>query len=175
MKAIEGAGAKLKAVERGGDEKLERATKGMVVDASVAAKWFIPEEDGDKASRILREYANGKIELYALGLLTHEVANVTRYRPDVGDGALAANIESLFKLQLSLIPPPPDAVVEAAAKAKALNLSLYDACCVAVAEALAANLVTADEKLYEKSRGNASSLRSLIKDGGFHSALHHPS
>ena len=105
MKAIEGAGAKLKAVERGGDEKLERATKGMVVDASVAAKWFIPEEDGDKASRILREYANGKIELYALGLLTHEVENVTRYRPDVGDGALAANIESLFKLQLSLIPP----------------------------------------------------------------------
>lgn len=140
---------------------MERATKGIVVDASVAAKWFIPEEDSGKASMILKEYANGKIELYAPDLLVYEVINVMRYRPDIRDDLLAANVESLFKLQLSLIPPSPDVMAEAAAKARTLNLSIYDACYIAVAEALAANLVTADEKLYEKSKENTLLLKNL--------------
>ena len=45
-------------VQRRGDKKVERAAKGIVIDASVAAKWFIPEEDSDKASKILRSYTD---------------------------------------------------------------------------------------------------------------------
>jgi predicted nucleic acid-binding protein len=140
---------------------LERATKGLVIDASVAAKWFIPEEDSDKASKILQEYADGKIELYAPDLLIYEVINVMRYRPDIDEEALANNVDSLFKLQLNLIPPSPDITSEAAAKAKLFNLSVYDACYIAIAEALSANLITADEKLYAKSKGNAFFLKEL--------------
>ncbi|MEM2123102.1 MAG: type II toxin-antitoxin system VapC family toxin [Candidatus Bathyarchaeia archaeon] len=141
---------------------MERASKGIVVDASVAAKWFIPEEDSDKASKILREYADRRIEIYSPDLLIYEVANLMRYRPDINGEALAENMENLFRLQLTLIPPSPDMISEAAVKAKELNLSVYDACYVVVAEALAANLVTADGELHEKCIGEGLTL--LLKD-----------
>jgi len=131
---------------------LERATKGLVIDASVAAKWFIPEEDSDKASRIVKSYADGKIDLYAPDLLVYELANVLRYRPDITEEALSDNIEELFKLQLSLIPPSSDIVSVAAEKARDLDLSTYDACYVVIAQAIAANLVTADTELYKKCK-----------------------
>ncbi|MBS7646136.1 MAG: hypothetical protein QW569_04000 [Candidatus Bathyarchaeia archaeon] len=55
-------------------------------------------------------------------------------------------------------------ISEAAAKAKELNLSVCDACYVVVAEALAANLVTADAELHEKCVGEG--LAPLLKDLG---------
>ena len=131
---------------------MERTPKGAVIDASVAAKWFIPEEDSDKASRIMREYSDGKIDLYAPDLLIYEVANVLRYRPDLTGETLTNDMENLFKLQLNLIPPSTDMISEAAARARVLDLSIYDACYIVIAEILATNLITADTKLYEKCR-----------------------
>lgn len=144
------------------DKKLERATKGVVIDASVAAKWFIPEEDSDKASKILHSYVNGRIELYAPDLIIYEVANVLRYRPDISDETLTANLRSFFKLELNLIPPLPEILDAAITKAKRLDLSVYDACYVVVAEKLAANLITADTEIHEKCGGNK--LTFLLKD-----------
>jgi predicted nucleic acid-binding protein len=46
--------------------------------------------------------------------------------------------------------------------AKALNLSVYDACYVVIAESLATNLVTAVVKLYERYK--ESTLPFLLKD-----------
>ncbi|MEM4251417.1 MAG: type II toxin-antitoxin system VapC family toxin [Candidatus Bathyarchaeia archaeon] len=131
---------------------MERTPKGAVIDASVAAKWFIPEEDSDKASKIMRKYSDGRIDLYAPDLLIYEVANVLRYRSDVTNEILTRNVENLFKLQLNLIPPSTDIMSEAAARARALDLSIYDACYMVIAETLATNLITADTGLYEKCR-----------------------
>ncbi|MEM2896819.1 MAG: type II toxin-antitoxin system VapC family toxin [Candidatus Bathyarchaeia archaeon] len=141
---------------------MERTTKGIVIDASVVAKWLIPEEDSDKALKVLQEYVNGKVEIYSPDLLVYEVANVMRYRPDIDDETLATNIESLFNLQLNLIPPSSDVISEAITRAKALNLSMYDACYVVIAETLATNLITADAKLYERCK--ESGLAFLLKD-----------
>jgi predicted nucleic acid-binding protein len=72
-----------------------------VIEASVAAKWVIPEEDNDKASRILQKYTNGKIDVYSPDLLIYEVVNVMRHRPEINDEALSINVENLFKIYLS--------------------------------------------------------------------------
>jgi len=145
---------------------LERTPKGAVIDASVVAKWFIPEEDSDKASKIMRKYSDGKIDLYAPDLLIYEVANVLRYRPDVTDETLINSMESLFKLQLNLIPPSTDIISEATARARTLDLSIYDACYMVIAEILATNLITADMKLYEKCKSKeiVFPLKSLGKE-----------
>ncbi|MEM2106995.1 MAG: type II toxin-antitoxin system VapC family toxin [Candidatus Bathyarchaeia archaeon] len=139
-------------VQRGGYQKLERTPKNIVIDASVVAKWFIPEEDSYNASEVMRKYSDGRIDLYAPDLLIYEVANVLRYRPDVSAETLLDCIESLIKLQINLIPPSTEIVSEAAAKARELDLSIYDACYIVIAETLATNLITADMKLYEKCR-----------------------
>jgi len=132
---------------------LERAPKGVVIDASVVAKWFVPEEDSDKASMIMRKYRDGKIDLYAPDLLIYEVANVLRYRPDITDETLVNNMKSLLNLQFNLIPPSTDIMTEAASRARSLDLSIYDACYMVIAETLATNLITADAKLHERCRG----------------------
>jgi len=131
---------------------MERTPRNIVIDASVAAKWFIPEEDSEKALEIMRRYSDGRIDLYAPDLIIYEVANVLRYRPDVTVETLIGSIESLIKLQINLIPPSTEIMSEAATKARALDLSIYDACYTVTADALATNLVTADMKLYEKCR-----------------------
>lgn len=142
---------------------MERAPKVAVIDASVVAKWFIPEDESDKASRIMEKYNDGKIELYAPDLLIYEIANVLRYRADVSDKMLIDDMNALFKLQLNLIPPSTEIISEAIEIAKALDLSIYDACYIAIAEILATNLITADMELYEKCkcRGIALPLKGI--------------
>jgi predicted nucleic acid-binding protein len=37
-----------------------------IVDASLVAKWFLPEEHKDKAAQILRDFIDDKVQLAAL-------------------------------------------------------------------------------------------------------------
>jgi predicted nucleic acid-binding protein len=56
-----------------------------VVDAGVAAKWFIPEPDSDKARRLLESYNQGADDLIAPDLIIAEAANVFWKRAGRGD------------------------------------------------------------------------------------------
>ena len=48
----------------------------QVVDASVVAKWFLPEPHKDKAEKLLRNFLGGKVELIGPDLLVAEVGNL---------------------------------------------------------------------------------------------------
>src|SRR6266852_1328743 len=47
-----------------------------VVDASVVAKWFLPEAHKDKAEKLLRDFLDEKVGLTAPDLLVSEVGNL---------------------------------------------------------------------------------------------------
>ena len=47
-----------------------------VVDASVAAKWFLPELHKDKAEELLRDFLDEKLDLIAPDLIISEVGNI---------------------------------------------------------------------------------------------------
>src|SRR5947207_2160973 len=47
----------------------------FVVDASVAAKWFLPEPHQDKAKKLLRDFVNQDVELMAPELIVGEVGS----------------------------------------------------------------------------------------------------
>jgi predicted nucleic acid-binding protein len=57
-----------------------------VVDASVVAKWFIPEPYKDNAERLLRDFLNDRIELTAPDLLIAEVGNLLWKRSTLRKG-----------------------------------------------------------------------------------------
>src|ERR1017187_7818208 len=44
-----------------------------VVDASVAAKWFLPEPYNDQADKLLRDFVNRDVELMAPDLIVGEI------------------------------------------------------------------------------------------------------
>src|SRR5579872_7261310 len=47
----------------------------IVVDASVAVKWFVPEVHVDRALRILQDFADGKLRLISPDIIVGEVGN----------------------------------------------------------------------------------------------------
>lgn len=51
---------------------MERAPQTLVIDASAAAKWFIPKEDTDKALMLRNKHIEGGLTLMAPDLLVYE-------------------------------------------------------------------------------------------------------
>jgi len=49
-----------------------------VLDASVVLKWFVNEEDSDKAVRLRKQYYLGEREIVVPDLLLFEVSNALR-------------------------------------------------------------------------------------------------
>jgi predicted nucleic acid-binding protein len=124
----------------------------FVVDASVAAKWFLPAEGEtltDEALEFLHRYTTGRIRLVVPDLFWAEFGNVMwkavrrgRWTKDAADAAIAAmkdrNLPTVPSLEL----------LEAAfAIANAFEKSFYDSLYVALAISSKAQLVTADERL----------------------------
>ena len=48
----------------------------IVLDASVVAKWFIEEEDTEKAIEIRDKFVRGEIKILVPSLLIYEIGNV---------------------------------------------------------------------------------------------------
>jgi predicted nucleic acid-binding protein len=123
------------------------------VDASVAAKWFIPESHKENAERLLSGFLQGEIELIAPDLLVVELGNLlwvrSTLRGDISEIQAAEAYESFLALGLDL--RPSSTIAAAALKLAAEGKhAVYDMMYVAVALQEGCELVTADEKLIHK-------------------------
>ena len=124
----------------------------FVVDASVAAKWFLPAEGETlthEALEFLRRYTTGQIRLVVPDLFWAEFGNVMwkavrqgRWTKDAADTAIAAmkdrNLPTVPTLTL---------LEQAFGIASAFQRSLYDSLYIALAISSKAQLLTADERL----------------------------
>jgi len=140
----------------------------LVVDASVAVKWFLSEAHSQHARSIL----DGDHDMLAPDLLIAEFGNVLWKRIRAGDiteeeAAAALNGLLVTPLQLrsssALIVPALDI-------ANRMQRSVYDALYLALAVTENARLVTADGKLFDALSATPLSqtllwVGSLGKDG----------
>lgn len=119
----------------------------LVVDASVAVKWFLPELHGAAALRLLQDGHR----LLAPDLLFPEVGNVlwkrVRRREATAKEAGVA-LETLTSLPLEVYPSRPLLPV-AFDIACAAGRTVYDSVYLAVAILRECAMVTADRKLYQ--------------------------
>jgi predicted nucleic acid-binding protein len=124
----------------------------VVVDASVAIKWFIQEPDRAAARRLLEPDKR----LLAPELLVAEVANAMWKRVMAGEGdarqapLTAASLPRFFARLVSLAPLAARAL-EIAAE---LRHPVYDCFYLALAESEDATLVTADRRLMGSLAGS---------------------
>jgi predicted nucleic acid-binding protein len=129
----------------------------VVVDASVAFKWLIPdrsEADVPAAKAILAEHMEAKVRIVVPSLLFYEVGNILLYgrvRPPAAqvEGALA----DLFLLPLEVVSPTASDAQAASGLAAQHGITFYDATYLALAESQDCDFVTADGRLYRKVRG----------------------
>jgi predicted nucleic acid-binding protein len=128
----------------------------LVVDASVAFKWFIPdaaEEDVSAAKALLVDHMEGRVAIAVPALFYYEVANILlfgRSKPPIDEAAEA--LRDLYSIPLAVAVPAPDAAEAALRLASDHGLSYYDACYVALAETLDCTLITADQRLARRVR-----------------------
>jgi predicted nucleic acid-binding protein len=124
----------------------------IVVDSSVVAALVTPEQYSDWASKKLSEYD----DFHALDLNYYEVANAIKYKKsdsfDAKD-ALKAFIQAMEMMDLYTIHNFSEVINNAIAIAIELNVTVYDAAFLWLAEKLDAQLLTLDQKLVKKLEG----------------------
>lgn len=123
-----------------------------VVDASVAAKWFLPargETLVEEAFHLFRQYAEGEIQLLVPDLFWAELVNIFWKAMRQGRCAKATAETALASLQERKLPTVPSlSVLDVAfAIATAFDRTVYDALYVALAVHSKAQFITADERL----------------------------
>jgi predicted nucleic acid-binding protein len=124
----------------------------IVVDASVAVKWFSEEEGSERAIALRDRHVSGKTTLVAPDLLVHEVANALRFKPGLSPGVTSRAIGDLFKLQVDLLAPTRELVARASEQAYKYGVTAYDSAYLALGEALGVEVITADGELYRKAQ-----------------------
>ena len=122
----------------------------VVVDASVAVKWILPEQDHEQALMVQEQYQNEQLDILAPYLLVSEVANVLWKRQSRGDiGPDTAR--RCFQQFLDDCPTLLDvAAVSAAALALAMahRRPVYDYLYLALALEQRCDVITADERFF---------------------------
>jgi predicted nucleic acid-binding protein len=130
--------------------------KIYVLDASVAVKWILPETEepfSAEAKRLMKRALDGDAGLVVPDIFWAELANVIwkgRRRGRLDGEDVASAMASLMSLDVQvagtgeLIP----AALEAAMN---LNIAVYDACYVELANRLNVSLVTADRELFART------------------------
>jgi predicted nucleic acid-binding protein len=122
----------------------------LIVDASVAIKWFIDEPGSDVARRLWRD----EPDLLAPDLIVAEVCNAAWRKVRLGQSnsaqakAIAARLHRGV-LQLRSSAPLASRAIELAF---ALDHPVYDCFYLALAEAEQIGLVTADRRLESRLR-----------------------
>ena len=133
----------------------------QVVDASVTVKWFIPEEGAEEALEIFQDHISGRDEIFVPDLLFYEVVNALRYKNSLEPEGVMQFIETLSQIQPIRVGADDDFLKTVYHLAREIDVSVYDASYLILAERLQCVFVTADQKLAQKT-GTRFTIR-LIK------------
>lgn len=131
----------------------------VVVDASVAIKWFDIEPNSKEAEKLL----DGSYVLHAPELITPEFANIVwkKYRRQDLTASEARRIVSTFN-SLEILKSSHNALVKAAyVGAELSGQTVYDWTYLTLAVSLSCKFVTADARFY-KALENTTLKRNLL-------------
>jgi predicted nucleic acid-binding protein len=124
----------------------------LIVDASVAIKWFVDESGADRARGLWRRRA----DLMAPDLLIPEVCSAMWRKVRLGQAAPDQAAETADRLQANLLEFRPTITLAQRAMAIALDLDhpVYDCFYLALAELEQSAMVTADQRLLARLSGS---------------------
>ncbi len=134
-----------------------------VLDSSILAKWFLQEEDSEKAVEIRDLFVRQRIRLSTISLARYELGNVLWKHPSKTEDNVREDFEALSEMAL----PTQDLedsqlLTRVFQTARDLRITFYDASYVAWSAVSKATFVTADEPLYRKVKGRGEAL--LLRD-----------
>lgn len=123
----------------------------VVLDASVGVKWLKDEEGSAEARELLRQHGAGEIALIVPDIFVFEVLDVARRL--FGIGVAAELWERLKAERISVVPVDASSFDAVVTVAQRFACSAYDAAAVVLAEAIGAQLVSADARAHASIAG----------------------
>lgn len=120
----------------------------LVIDSSVAVKWFVAEPHSAEARRILEDYQKGTISFLAPDLINAEFGNVV-WKKQMFQGLDAADAQDIIDKFCSLhftLTPIASLLDEAYKIAVTHRRTVYDSLYLALSLREGCQYVTADEK-----------------------------
>ena len=134
----------------------------VVVDASVAFKWLVEEENSDKATALTQLWDDEGTQPAAPALMPFEVANALHrrvVRGDLGVEVAADLMQDLMSLGVALHETPNlhRRALELASQLR--QGAVYDAHYLALAESLGCELWTADQRFYRAGGPGVDNVR----------------
>ncbi len=125
----------------------------MIVDASVAAKWFLRGESyEDEALSCRKDLEDGTLQIQAPYLIVYEVANTIWKRRDIATDLASRLVvfATAYLLHITIMPSKSHAS-ETMRLARKVNTTFYDASYLALAKVAKQPLLSADEVLLRKA------------------------
>ena len=127
----------------------------VVVDASLAVKWGLPEPYTEQAFELADRWADDETQLIAPCLILAEITNaiykrVNRREMDLSTARQALHTVLGFGIEIREEPGLPERVLELAHELK--MSATYDAHYLALAEKYGCDLWTGDRRLYNSTK-----------------------
>jgi len=127
----------------------------IVIDAGVILKGYFADETGHEyAQLIIKEYAEGIVELHAPQLIMYEIVNalvVAGNRKRIDNEQINEIIAAIREIEIKLLPIGDiQRLFDISLK---YGRSAYDAAYIFLAETLNMKMVTADAKLHTAVKG----------------------
>jgi len=135
----------------------------FLLDSSVIAKWFVQEDDSDKALEIRDLFIQNKHRVSTISLLRYELGNVLRKHPAKRIESVREDFESLSEMAIPTLDiDDPKVLTRVFETARSLEITFYDASYLTATEESKAVLVTADNRLFGKLKGRKDAI--LLRD-----------
>lgn len=134
----------------------------IVVDASVVVKWYVPERNHESARALRDAYLDGDHDLLAPALLPFEVVNALKYSGHYDGDRLQEASTTVTEFGIEFVPYRD--VGDVATVANELDLPLYDASYVSLADETDGTLYTADSRLLDDLDGPYGDLGEHVRD-----------
>ncbi len=129
-----------------------------LLDSNVIAKWFVQEEDSDRAIEIRDLFIEKRVRVSTISLARYELGNVLWKHPSKTAAIVREDFESLSDMAIPTLDiVNPQVLAQIFQAARNLGITFYDASYVVAAAVSRTVLVTADGKLLGrlKDRKNA--------------------
>ena len=123
--------------------------RDALLDTSVAVKWFVTEEDSERAADLQQAHLRDDLQLHAPDILLMESANALRYA-GLSEERILQDLETFSALGIEIIPFSIDILNSAVNLSLEHDLAVYDSYFLALAQAMEIPLITADRKMLSR-------------------------
>lgn len=122
----------------------------VIIDTSVAYKFFTSEEDQERALKILKKHKEGEEVIIIPDLLLYEIANAWTTKTNLNPSQIITNLNDLKDAVFKIEKVSFELISEAIKFSREYKISVYDACYAVLAQKKRCNLITADIKFADK-------------------------